>query len=282
MEYSKLLLATENGELALYDPNKNEHKLVFKNGTQFGNMGLHVDENFIYVSSNAQVYKLKRDDFSKVTQTKSYGDVGMHQLNMYDGKVYVTVTKMNEIWVYDENLNRLETHVIKPPNGGKPKYKKNYNHINNIILKDDKFYINLNWYTTTQYSSSGVLITDKEFNEIERFEMGWESHDFQFMGDDMVTICASSGVYKKINHPHRGGIMIDNELVFEHEPNEAFCKGLTWDDKYFYLCGGQMLQRGDRKFGGSVIYIVNKDDYSLSKKIMNTNIKNIKGVLTYE
>ena len=161
-------------------------------------------------------------------------------------------------------------------------YKHNYNHINNIIKHNDKFYINLNWFSHIQYGMSGVAVFDLEFNELERFEFGWETHEFQFIGDDMICICGSSGGDKKINHPNKGGLMINKELVFEHDGDESFCKGLCWDDEYFYLCGGEKKKLGERSGGKSIIYIVDKNDYSLVDKIILDSIANIKSSLIWE
>jgi len=71
--------------------------------------------------------------------------------------------------------------------------------------------------------------------------------------------------------------MVDGELVFEHDPDESFCKGLCYDDDFIYLCGGRKMTRSKRKFSNSVIHILNKSDYSLVEKLKIEEIKAIKG-----
>ena len=42
----------------------------------------------------------------------------------------------------------VRVHDIQPPMPEKKvRYQKNYNHINNIIRHEGKFYVNLNWLT---------------------------------------------------------------------------------------------------------------------------------------
>lgn len=275
---AELLLATEDGKLQIYDVDKDESRVIFTNDTGEGNMGTYITDEHVYVACNSKVYKLDRKDWSVVKQTKRYAGHSFHQINVYGDIIYLTVTQYNQIWLLNLDLKIVKKITVKPPLNKPIQYKHNYNHINNIVKEGDKFYVDLNWLSHIQYGMSGVCVYDLDFNEIERFEYGWESHEFQFIENDMICVCGSSGQDKKINHPKMGGIMINNEMVFKHDPDEAFCKGLAWDDKYFYLCGGEKRLSGDRKNGGGIIYIIDKNNYSLVKKIMNPNIKNIKSV----
>jgi hypothetical protein len=159
------------------------------------------------------------------------------------------------------------------------KYKKNYNHLNHIVREGNRFYISLNWLTTTQYANSGVLVTDAELEEIERFEFGWEIHDFQFIDGKKVAICATSSKGKRVKHVYRSGLMVDGELVFEHDAEEAFCKGLCHDDDFIYLCGGRKMERKLRRHSSSIIYQLRRSDYRLVDTLESSEIKAIKGAI---
>lgn len=277
----ELLLATEGGQVVSFDPDSEHHECVFMSSDDEAMMGIEIVGDFLFVASLSRIYTLSLSDYSKVAETEFYEPTpDFHQMQCYDGLLYVTSTKINQIWVYDLDLNLVRIVEIAPPNPKrKVKYKKNYNHLNNIILHEDQFYIDLNWLTTTQYASSGVLVTDLELNELARFEFGWESHDFQFIDGKRVAICATSSKGKRVKHVYRSGLMVEGELVFEHDSEKAFCKGLCYDDSRIYLCGGRKMERKYRKNSNSIIYILSRTDYSLIRTFESTDIKAIKGAI---
>ncbi|MEX2579350.1 MAG: hypothetical protein WD342_09850 [Verrucomicrobiales bacterium] len=198
----------------------------------------------------------------------------------HDGRLYVTATKLNQIWIFDRDLQARKIHRVTPPDPArKVKYKKNYNRLNRIVRHGERFYIDLNWLTTTQFAESGVLVTDGDLNEIERFEFGWETHDFQFIDGRMVAACATSSKGKRVKHAYRSGLMVDGELAFEHDADEAFCKALCYDEQFVYLCGGRKMERKQRKNSNAVIYVLDRRDYSLVRKFESTRMKAIKGAI---
>lgn len=276
-----LLLATEAGELIKFDPDNGMHELLFKSHANDAFMGIAEHEDALFLASLDKIYKLNMQTWHVDEETISYSpSPDFHQMQIYDNKLYATITKRNQIWVYNLSLNLLDSFNIASPFPDKQvEYKKNYNHINNIIKRDNKFYVNLNWFTSTPYAGSGVAVLDEHFKPVERYEFGWETHDFQFIDDDMVALCASSSKRKKIMHPYKAGLIVNNELVFEHDPDYAFCKGLAYDENYLYLCGGRKKTRLLRRFAGGVIYKLNRKDYRLAAIIEPAGIKAIKGCL---
>lgn len=278
---SKLLLATEGGQVVAFDPETEEHDCVFLSSDDEAMMGIEAAGEHLFVASLSRIYKLRLPDFEKVAETELYDPTpDFHQMQCYDGVLYITATKANQVWLYDENLQLLRVHQVAPPNPRRRvKYKKNYNHLNNIIRHEGRFFIDLNWLTSTQYANSGVLVTDGELNEIERFEFGWETHDFQFIDGKRVAICATSDKGKRVKHVRRSGLFVEGELVFEHDSDEAFCKGLCYDDDHIYLCGGRKMERKHRKKSNSIIYILNRSDYSLARKFESTEVKAVKGAI---
>ncbi len=276
-----LLLATEGGQVVALDPATREHRCVFHSSDDEAMMGIEAAGAHLYVASLSRVYKLDLRDFSKVAQTRLYDPTpDFHQMSFVDGLLYLTATKSNQIWIFDEDLTLTRVHQVIPPDPKRPvKYKKNYNHLNHIVREGDRFYISLNWLTTTQYANSGVLVTDTELEEIERFEFGWEIHDFQFIDGKKVAICATSSKGKRVKHVYRSGLMVEGELVFEHDAEEAFCKGLCHDDEHIYLCGGRKMERKLRRHSSSIIYQLRRNDYRLVDTLESGDIKAIKGAI---
>jgi len=278
---SELLLATEGGQTVLFDPLTKRHEVVFRCSAEEAMMGIEIVGDHLFVASLSRIYKLALPHFELVTQTELYDPTpDFHQMQCYDGTLYVTATKENQIWMFDENLGEPRIHQVEPPNPRRrAKYKKNYNHLNNIVRHEGRFYIDLNWLTQTQYADSGVLVTDGALDEIERFAFGWETHDFQFIDGRRVAICATSSRGKKVRHPWRSGLMVEGELVFEHDPDEAFCKALCYDDERIYVCGGRKRERKMRKFSNSILYILDRGTYELIERYEDTDIKAIKGAI---
>ena len=244
-------------------------------------MGLCQDGEMLFVASQSRLFSLNMADFSLSKRTRKYvPSPGLHQMNAYDGKLYATATKRNQIWIFDRQLNRIGKIRITPPlPHKKTRYKKNYNHINNIVRHEGAFFLNLNWLTEKQYAESGVLVCDNDFRELDKFEFAWESHDFQFIDGKMMAICSTSGGDKKILHPGRSGLMVDGKLKWEHDPDESFCKALCHDAEHIYICGGMKAERAKRKDTAGVIYVVDKKDYGLIRKIKQDGLLGIRGAL---
>ena len=278
---SQLLLATEGGQVVAFDTATREHRCVFHSSDDEAMMGIEAVGPHLYVASLSRVYQLHLADFSRVTETRLYDPTpDFHQMSFIDGHLYLTATKDNQIWLFDPDLRLARVHQIVPPDPRRPvKYKKNYNHLNHIVREGDRFYISLNWLTTTQFANSGVLVTDLDLEEIRRFEFGWEIHDFQYIDGKQTAICATSSKGKRVKHVYRSGLMVEGGLVFEHDAEEAFCKGLAYDDEHIYLCGGRKRERRERKHSSSIIYVLRRSDYSLVETIESADIKAIKGAI---
>lgn len=276
-----LLLATVNGQIVRFNTEKLELQALFQTHEGDALMGISRHEDMLFVASQSCLYRLRMEDFSLVRKTRKYfPSLGFHQMNFYDGKLYTTATKRNQVWIFDENLHRLRKLTITPPLPHRRiRYKKNYNHINNIVFYEGSFYINLNWLTQKQYAESGVLKADENFRELEKFEFAWESHDFQFVDGKMMAICSTSGKDKEIRHPNVSGLMVEGELVWEHDPDESFCKALCSDEHYIYFCGGMKAARNKRKNTAGVIYVIDKKTYSLVRKIRRDGLMGIRGAL---
>ncbi len=276
-----LLLAMVNGQVIRFDTETEEVVEIFHSADDDPLMGMCRTGEDLFFASLSRVYKISLKDFSVITKTRAYlPSPDFHQMNYYDGTLFTTATKRNQIWAFDSALHLKKRINIKPPNPARRvKYKKNYNHINSIVKEGEEFYINLNWFTNDQYADSGVLVTDGQFNEIRKFKFAWESHDFQFVDGKMMAICSTSGRDKQIMHPPQSGLMVDGELVWEHDPDESFCKGLCLDARYIYMCGGKKAIRTKRKNTLGIIYVIDRFNHSLVKKIENDKVKGIRGAL---
>ena len=95
-----LLLATEGGQVVQFNSRTKAHSVVFQCSDDEAMMGIALYADHLYVASLSRMYKLRADDHSLVKQTQFYSpSPDFHQHQWYDGLLYTTITKRNQIGV---------------------------------------------------------------------------------------------------------------------------------------------------------------------------------------
>lgn len=219
-------------------------------------MGLAWRGDTLYAGAKSKIYTVRQGKEMSCKQFDARPD--FHRCSFYGDVLYMTCTANNQIWELSPELEILKRHVVAPPLGGKPCYKTNYNHVNNVFKHEGKFYVCLNWLTNKQHGPSGVAVFDEDWNELERFEYGWELHAFQFVSGRKYAICGSSDRIKPVNHPKRAGLMVDGELVWEHE-TDVFSKDMLVTEDRIYIVGGGVGVRSSRGKRDGHLYVLNRN-----------------------
>jgi hypothetical protein len=67
---SKLLLATEGGQVVLFDSKTKEHETVFRCSAEEAMMGIEIVGDHLFVASLSRIYKLSLPSFEKVDETE--------------------------------------------------------------------------------------------------------------------------------------------------------------------------------------------------------------------
>jgi len=271
-----IIIATESGRVYRYvDGCLN---IVFEDPKAESLMGMDFYGGFLYVAGKSRIFKINLAT-GKVVKVFSGRRIDYHQLVIIEGVLYAMCTALNEVWLFDLDLNFISKHVVSPPNINKPiRYKFNYNHVNNIFLYNNWFYVCLNWFENKRHSVSGVSVLDLNMNEVDRFRYGWESHGFCIVNNDRYVLCGSSGVIRKIHHPHRAGLMVNSNFVFEHDADKFFCKDFSIDADYIYIVGGSVNKKDYRNRSKGVIFVLDKK-YTLLDTILFKNSGGICGCL---
>jgi hypothetical protein len=239
-------------------------------------MGLCIVGDFLYLGGKTSVFRFKiiEDKIERINEFKINMYPAFHQINYNEinNSLYITCTQLNQIWRVSLNLKDLiDTFIVDPPAINEPiVYKKNYNHINNIYFLGNYAYITLNWLTNKQYDSSGVAVLNRyTMKEFDRFEYGWETHNFCIINNVKYALCGSSGYIRKVNHIHKAGLLVNNELVFQHSPNEVFCKDFSIDDDNIYIVGGEVGITKERFTNDGVLYILDRNYKLLHKRVFD-------------
>jgi hypothetical protein len=189
-----------------------------------------------------------------------YSMPDFHQMNVHNSSLYVSATGLNEVWQLDQELNLIRRIVIQP-------HIQDYHHLNNVFFDGDAFYVCLNRYGQ-QYGNGGYAKFDRNWNELERRMVGWESHGLMLFQGQIINLCSSSGSIKNVNHPHHAGLMVNGDLVFEHDPNKYFCKDISMDDERIYIVGGENKKREERGAAAGVIFILNRKYELLEERVI--------------
>ena len=257
----KILIGNMNSKIYAYDIDT--QKLSTYCDTEGnGMMGLARDGEHLFVSSREMVMRQKYPfDKSDDALCMKFPNESpqFHQMMIHHGEIYLTCTLLNEIWVFSNELKLLGKRTIRPPNAHKPvELKVNYNHLNSICFHKDRFYVGLNWLTLEQYGKSGVCVLDTKLRELRRFPYSWEMHGFTFVDGKQYALCASSKLAGRVmGHPLVAGLIVEDEVVFEHS-TDVFCKAFVVSDDHIYLLGGDVAQRDERKNACGFIYILDR------------------------
>jgi len=262
-----ILIGNEGGNLYHFEPAKDSLVPIFKDDINEVIMGLEKRDGFLFVAAKSKIFKFERDNFILI-KTFSVDFEGwitrpdFHNIKIINNFLYVTVTKRNEVWKFDLDLNLHKKYRIDPPNRharirSADKFGINYNHLNNIFYNDNKFYVCLN-ILIEPYGMSGVCVLNSDMEEVDRFEYGWEAHNFIILDGKKLILCGSSGAIKKVNHPHKGGLLVDGKLAFEYNPDLYFCKDFSIDENYIYIVGGTVKKRGYRALANGILFILDR------------------------
>lgn len=181
----------------------------------------------------------------------SYVNPQFHQMNMYHENLYLAVTGRNEVWELNQDLEILSCKIIQP-------HIEDFHHINNVFFDGNFFWVCLARYEK-ELGPGGFAKFDQDWVEVERQSLGWESHGFCIIEGKRYHLCSSSGAIKgPLFHPHRAGLMVDNEIVFEYDPNKYFCKDFSIDDSHIYIVGGEIKPRHERHESSGVVFVMNR------------------------
>jgi hypothetical protein len=154
-------------------------------------------------------------------------------------------------------LNQIQRIVIQP-------HRRDHNHLNNVFWDGEAFYVCLNRYEKP-FGYGGYAKFTKDWEEVERRTLGWESHALAIVQGQIWNLVASSGTAKQIWHPHKAGLMVDGRLVFEHDPDRVFWKDFSVDTEYIYMVGGQISAREERKAADGFVFVLDRK-YHLVKE----------------
>jgi len=287
-----LLITTESGKLIQLDLASRKFDILFQHPDRESVFGVTHKEDQIFLSGatflasgrlhenrlldvqirtpfspplRGQARQLMRWVWTKLgahARVIPYDKPGLHQMNLYGSSLYVSATTWNEVWVVDFDLNVQRRIPLQP-------YLWDYFHLNNVFCDGRHFYVCLNRYAGRP-GHGGYAKFDLEWNEVERRAIGWESHAFSVIQNHMFHLCCFSWrSQSQTSHPRQAGLMMDEDLVFQYDSNEYFCKDFSMNDEYIVIVGGTVTTRERRSSAAGVVFILNRQFELLAKEVIS-------------
>ena len=260
MKNSKILLTTVlrssiindiHGEIFLVDINNLKTERIFKwdntnidlkgRGSGRGLRGISFYKNKTYIASvNSILVFNKKLNFIREIKNKNIN--GIHEIDIFDDKLYITSTMIDSIIIYDLKNERFITGIhipsgiiYDPNNFNTFKYKDSI-HLNNVFNKNGKIY-----FSCLKNNKLRFIENNKIYNYCE---IPAGTHNVKILDNDnilfnytkkneIVIINKNNKRLKKYiinNSDIDYFIDIDNEKIAR--PN--FGRGLTFNDKFIY------------------------------------------------
>lgn len=268
IENDKLYITAGNNLLTYDFKNDKLEVKIFKALDYKWLMGVTSDsDGNLFIGGNNCIIDIQTNEAFIVPSSQI--NLALHHIKCIDNKIIAPATTTNQLIILNLDL-KLESIVnITPPNKTKQTINKlNYNHLNGVHYHNGHYYVDLNWYTTTQFSFSGVAVLDENFEEIDRFLYGWQSHGFCIIDNKKYVLCGLNKRNKEVHHPNIGGLMVDDEIVYEID-DSWFCKNFSVDDDYIYIVGGNCSIREERNNTNGLLVILDRDFNEVSRIVFN-------------
>ncbi|TKB67091.1 MAG: hypothetical protein E8D47_04670 [Nitrospira sp.] len=181
-----------------------------------------------------------------------YDKPGLHQMNLYQDRLYIAATVWNEIWVVDFGLHMLERIALQP-------HRRDFYHLNNVFCDGAAFYVCLNRYDG-RHGIGGYAKFDLAWNEIERRAIGWQSHAFSVIDGRTVQLCClDPATDTQGRYPRRAGLLVNHDLVFEYDARQYFLKDFSMNNDRIYIVGGSTTERTNRASSTGVLFVLTRD-----------------------
>lgn len=275
MHNNKLLIAGGDKRLRSYDIEKDELTIVKEFDGRYL-MGVTKSDDYLYVSTDSTVYKLDFD--YNIIKEKMIDTLDIHHIKYTNNQLFVPATAINGIYILNpETLDVQRLLLIAPPDPtNKICRKLNYNHLNSICFYRNHYFINLNWLTQTQFNYSGVAVLDSSFEEVVRFQYGWQTHCFTIINGFKFVLCGYDN-NKKVFHPDYGGLMLEGNMVYKTKGN-WFSKNFSMDSDKIYIVSSRCSTRSERHKSNSRITVLDNTWNIVRDKKFN-NVGEFKGCL---
>lgn len=212
------LIITTNRGVRLLDTESGEETILGEPKHSFYGVSWDCDHIYIVADFSSPHPKIR-------VINKCFEDIGTldmrghlikpHQIAVNDGEMWVANSGKNALTSYDLTTGVFSEHIL-PDTGGNFRSPFGKNHFNSLTFKNGLVYV----CAHNGSVPSTIIVLDKCLKEVERFNMGLQTHNIALNGG--ITFCNSgqgsvecgTKVYCKVDGFVRGLAQTDEEIIF--------------------------------------------------------------------
>lgn len=234
--------------------------------------GITKDSEFFYVFFKINrdwggIYQLRFNDKYEIIYSKRVITVSakVHQIDIFEKKLFVTDTANNSIKIYDLDNFSLQNEIY--PNGklDNGRNSDNYAHINSVFIRGQKIFLMFHNDSTNNGVASAIYVNRmSEFISDSKGELiqnvGSCAHNIYFDGKELHYNDSNNSIFVK-------GDM--------QKKLEGLLRGLCLTQKTIFVGSSPFLARKDRDFGDCKIFCLDINSLDIKNVINISNIGQI-------
>lgn len=184
---------------------------------------------------------------------------GCHQLDIFQGKLYICDSYNNRIIETDLNDKQNTKHYYPLGKLDNGKESQNYGHMNSIFINEDKIIIMCHNTTQKTGRPSQILLLGRDCSILEEIDAPAGSAHNVIPFNDSFLYCDSMN----------GNLNLGNKIIFKAS---CFTRGLSVSDSYILMGGGEYASRDVREYGKGYLFILDKNSLKLLHKVDLTSM----------
>jgi len=245
---SKLLIASGNGKLYLFDSAKNEINTVYTNpNANEWFMGLSKHKDHIIVSSTFGVHLFRwyKKELKCVATISNYENMNprfQHIRTIGDIILAPTLTS-NSIFIVGIEGTKFKT--IGAVKIARTLERTFFDSISDIVFDQGKIYVLLRRLADNP-TTSRIIELSNSFEQIDYYDFGWNAYGLAVIQGEKYAVCNHNSEHKI------GGLVKDTRVIVQWGPEYTMMDTAMTKDSIF-LVGTSILKKDDSTLNGGII-----------------------------
>ena len=242
-----LLLGTNSGDIYTLNILTGNLNLIYSTKLDNENInGFSIFENTIYAISSHSVYEFNLN-YNLIHIISTYDKLPYYKsINVNKTQIQVVSSKYNAYTILDKNYKFKDTFSY--PVYGLLGDNNNYLLINDLTTDKDFIYLNIGVNDFYKDSFCGLIKLDKNLNELERINSGYNSYRSSIINNNIFTLCNKNKIESL-----PPGLLVNNKLKLKFDNNFELYD-FSVNEKYICIVGYFRNNKDKDKFecGGFV------------------------------
>ena len=245
---SKLLIASGNGKLYLFDSTTSKINKVFTNpNPNEWFMGLAKYEDRIIASSTIGVHLFEwvGEELNCVSTIVNEDNTNprFQHIRTVGNNILVPTLTNNSIYVL--TIEDIEFKMVGVIKIARTLERTFFDHISDVVFDQDKIYVLLHQLANERTTSRVIELTNS-FKQIKYYDFGWNAFGLAVVQGEKYVVCNHNSKHKI------GGLVKNNKIVAQWGPEYTMMDIAMTKDSIF-LTGTAILEAKDTTLNGGVI-----------------------------